>query len=945
MTMPPEPDPTRLEELFATALELDTDRRASWLESACAGDQLLRQRLDQLLAASSGEQLAPIDPTRAARLLESNLQPEPEEIGSYRIIDRLGEGGMGTVYLAERIEGGFEQRVALKLIKRGMDSDAILARFQQERQILARLEHPAIARLLEGGSTSDGRPYFAMEYVDGVPITVHASERRLSVGAILELAVEVCDAVQHAHRNLVVHRDLKPSNVLVTSAGRVKLVDFGIAKLLARDEAEGSDATVLGARALTLDYASPEQVKGEVVTTASDVYSLGVLLFELLAGCSPYGAEPSSVEQKVRRIEEGDVPRLSAAARRAHPGEHGRALARRLAGDLDAVLAKALARDPARRYASAEALAEDLGRHLRSEPVRARAPARWYRAERFLRRHRLGVALAAAAILALVAGLAGTAWQARVAARERDRAESHAARAEAVQDFLTSLLQSVDPYRTGGAPWTAEELLDRGVERIDAGALGNPLVAAELLGVMGGVGRSLGQLERSETLWRRSLALRRDQLPGSPELAEGLRGLAAVLYIRGSHDEAEALLLEALELERGRPRTEPRALARTLEQLGVLLHERSQHAAARAHYEEALGLLRTVAGDTRAETAGLLANLGGLHQAAGELEAAETLQREALELELAVLGPAHPGLAVTMGNLAATLRQRGDWEGAERLHREALAISRAALGDEHPEVATKLSNLAAVLRSRGAHEEAAAVFREVLALDRKLLGERHAYVAFSLDNLAGSLAELGELDEALAAFALAHEILRESRGERSVEVASNRVSTAVALALAGRPAEAEPLLVTGLELYGETLAPNHPRRARAIAALGAVLVDLGRDVEAEAHFRDALELRGQARHPETVAPMVGLGRLLLRGRALDEALALLESAADIARETLPGEHVDRVGAELALASALRARGDHARAAVASQAAHAALGRGIGPRWQRLRAELAATGGS
>ena len=952
MSGPPDPqavDPRRVEELFAAGSALPAGEREAFLDREC-DSPALRDAVASLLAASTErEAMAPLSAERAARLLAATERDRtPGTIGPYRVVRTLGEGGMGTVYLAERIEGGFEQQVALKLVKKGMDSDAIVARFRQERQILARLEHPGIARLIDGGVSEDGRPYFAMEYVEGETIVDFAEQQGIGVTERARLFVEVCEAVGQAHRSLVVHRDLKPSNILVAGDGRVKLVDFGIAKVL-EPGAEPGDGllTRLGMRVLTPLYSAPEQVRGEPVTTASDVYSLGVVLFELLTGRLPYRAPLSTPEQIAKTVCETEPVAASTAARLHRPDETGERLARRLRGDLDAIVSKALAKDPERRYFSVESFAEDLRRHLAGHPVRARPPGAAYRVRKFVRRHRLGVASVGAALIALFLGLGGTAWQAAVAAGERDRATEQAAKAEAVQDFLTSLLQSVDPYRNGGEPWTAEELLDRGVERIEAGVRNAPEVEADLLGVLGGVSRSLGQLERSEELWRRSMRIRRERFaPQSPEIAEGLRGLAEVLYERGEHDQTSRALEEALRIERGRADAETLrgrlALAKTLEQLGVERHELDRFDEARDLYEESLSIYRGVPGDHRQEVGGLLVNLADLNRAIGKLDDAVSLYRDALAIEREVLGPHHPGLAVTLGNLGVALQTKGDYDGAEKYLREALKISREALGEEHPEVSTKLNNLAVLLRSRGSYGEAAELFRKVLALDRKLLGPRHEYVAYSLDNLAMTLTELGQIDEALELFGQAREILLATRGAASVDAATNRAATAVALRLRGDAKSAVELLQGARDTLRAALPSGHPREARVVAELAAANADLGRDAEAESLYREALEMRrraGQQHHPETVEALVGLGRLLVRSGRAAEALPLVEEAARDARATLPEGHWLRDAADLALAGALVARGEAERARQLEDVVAGDLTSRGGPRVERLRRQL------
>jgi serine/threonine-protein kinase len=924
------PEPERIEELFAHALELAVADRPAWLQAECRGQPGLRAAVESLLAANDSAPELPdaIDAARAARLLDAvHERHRVRAVGPYRIVSEVGQGGMGTVYLAERAAGGFEQRVALKLVNVGMDSAAILERFGRERQILARLEHPGIARLLDGGRTETGRPYFAMEFVDGEPITRHAESRGLAIAARIELFLQVCDAVGEAHRELVVHRDLKPSNILVTAEGRVKLVDFGIAKLLDPGESNTESGTPASTRsglhALTPRYASPEQMRGEPITTATDVYGLGVVLFELLTGRLPYEGPLSTPEQLVRAVCEEEPAPPSTAAHRPSGGaaeSHRSRRFRELRGDLDAIVLQALAKDRRRRYPSVDALAEDLRRHRAGLPVRARAAGRVYRAIKLVRRHRWVAMSAAVTLVALLLGLAGTGWQAAVAAAERDRTAAQAVKAESVQEFLVSLLQAADPYRAAGESWTVEALLDNGIAKIEERPPDEPAVTADLLAVMGGVSRSLGRFEQAEALWRRSLELQRRHAGDESEVAEGLRGLAAVLYQRSSYDEAETLLREALAIGRRRATGDDRdafvELAATLDQLGILVLEQERIDEADGLYTEALELRRRWLGVDHVDVAATLSNLGGLSRRRGDYAAAERLYRDCLAIERRALGQRHPGVAVTLSNLAGLLGEVGDFDGAEPLAREALAIAREAYGEDHPAVSTNLNNLAALLRNRGEYDEAAELFAEVLASDREQLGDGHPYVGYSLDNLASVLGELGRLDEAVALYRQAHEILAATRGPDSVAVAISLLGRGVVLRRRGEPGAARPLIEQSVAIFRAQLDPAHPRVARALTELAEVQAGLERRSEAARLFGEALAIRRASEpsaHPDTVAVLTGLGRLLTASAEPASALPHLEEAVRMAQAVLPRGHWRRPSAELALAEALVAQGQVERA--------------------------------
>jgi serine/threonine-protein kinase len=532
----------RARALFHAALDWPQDEVERRLAEQAAGDARLLELVSDLLRRHArGGALRTGGGLAALEAQEPALPPDAR-LGPYRVEREVGRGGMGAVYLARRDDGRFEQRVAIKVLKRGLDSDELVARFETERRILAGLTHPHIARLLDGGSTPAGRPYFVMEYVDGRPLGQYAAEQRLGLEARLRLFLAVCAAVDHAHRSLVVHRDLKPANILVGADGAPKLLDFGIAKLLDPDAAPAATAADL--RPMTPDYASPEQRAGRPVTTATDVWGLGLVLFELLTGVNPQAAG-----------EWRDPPRASLAPRAATPAglpESAR-LSRLLRGDLDAILAKALEPEPERRYRSAAALADDVERHLARRPVAARRWTAGYRLTRFVCRQRL----ASAALLALVVAVGVVVWQVWAVARARDRSEAQRRRAQALAVFLTDVFAVSDPSRSRGETITARELLDRGAERLKrgearAGLESEPQTRADLLHAIGDVYEKLGLVEPAEAAFARALELRRP-LPGPEaalDTAATLTRLGHLATARSDFAAAERAFREGLELRR-----------------------------------------------------------------------------------------------------------------------------------------------------------------------------------------------------------------------------------------------------------------------------------------------------------------------------------------------------------------------------------------------------------
>jgi serine/threonine-protein kinase len=701
----------QIDGLFAEALEKTPEERAPFLAAACEGDDELRRAVESLLAAD--ESSATFLERPAGELLglvpEPVPAPEPAldpvvRLGPYRLLRRLGDGGMGTVYLARREDETYERDVAVKLIRSGLQSPDALHRFFAERQILARLEHPNIARLYDGGSTEDGRPYLVMELVEGVPVDEYCDRHQLTVDQRLDLFRRICAAVEYAHQNLLVHRDLKPANILVTAGGEPKLLDFGIAKRLEPGAATLPDATQTGMRMMTPNYASPEQVRGDAVATTSDVYSLGVLLYELLAGRSPYrllSGLPHEIEQAIC---EREPERPSVALFRAAPpaaeeiaGERGarpQVLRRRLQGDLDNIVLMALRKEPRRRYGSAAQLSRDLENHLQSLPVVARPDTLAYRSRKFLRRHRAGVA-AAAVVALLVAGfIVSLIVQGRRVVRERDKARYSLT-------FLMDTFKDADPYHTKGERLTADEIMTRGAERVTRDLARQPDVQAALMDAIGEVERGLGRYDRAEPLLARSLALRRAAFgPNSLEVAESLEHLGLLKQDRRDLAGSERLLRGALAIRRARLGDGDLGTAKTLDELGVVLVAEKEPVEAEKLHREALATAMRVEGAVGPTVAESLLQLAKAKLAQGNDMAAERVARQALVVERGVLGTRDPRLYRVQTDVAVVLTEADSPGEAEPLLRASLKAQRELLGDRHPDVAVTRAALAAALQRK-----------------------------------------------------------------------------------------------------------------------------------------------------------------------------------------------------------------------------------------------------
>ena len=922
-------DPARLlaalEPLIDQALDLAPAERAAWLADLRARTPDLAREVEALLA-SEGE----LDARGFLAGPATTEMPRPtpslagRRVGPYTLERPLGQGGMGSVWLARRSDGRYEGSVAIKLLNLALLDAQGGERFRREGTALASLAHPNIARLADAGVTEDGQPFLVLEHVEGREIDVYCDDERLSPERRIALFLQVLGAVAHAHASLIVHRDLKPSNILVTADGTVKLLDFGIAKLVSADASADAPRTVTGVGWMTPEYAAPEQVLGDPITTATDVYATGVLLYELLAGRHPTG-EGSSAAEHLRAVVETEPPRLSTAATGAEVRGTSLDRMRRLyAGDLDNIVGKALKKRPEERYASVEAFGDDLRRYLRHEPVRARPDSLRYRASKFVRRNRIGIAVGAIAAVALVAAVA----------RERQlrgRAEREAGKAVAVEQFLLSVFGAADPFappQANAGDLTARALLDRGAKRIDTALTAQPEVRAELRNALGRVYGNLGLYDASAAQLRRSLAERR-ALHGArhPEVARAMDQLGVVLIRQGRLDEADTLLRGALDQRRRLHGNRSDATAESVEHLADLLLNRNDFNAAEPLYREALAIRRELHGDGDTTVATTQLDLAELLVAKGTYDTAATLYREALAIRLRTLGETHPLTGSAIQGLAKAEEHLGRYDEAERQYRRALASQRKALGDAHPSTSGLLNSLGQMLFKMGRSAEAESLLRESLALNRAMFGENHETVSGNVGNLALIVRERGDLDEAERLLRQALAIDRAIYGREHTNVAYDLNELAVVLRLKGRSDLAVPIL-------REALAQNRRLAGEKFRGTIAVQVQLGRALretgllaEAEQLLRDALA-RLDAKNEDSqlivIPAQVTLGRTLTEMRRAAEALPLLESAYEMSRARLGPDHWRTAETQLGLGECLTALRRYARADTVLRGAQATL---------------------
>jgi eukaryotic-like serine/threonine-protein kinase len=944
------------ERLFRECADMPGSTRNAFLDDACENQPELRNAIDGLLRgdSNSDQRVRQAIGRAAADLSDKRVDRwEGTEIGPYRIDRRIAEGGMGVVYLAHRSDKQFDQQVAIKILATSLASESLRTRFLSERQILANLNHTNIANLLDGGQTDEGMPYLVMQYIDGVPIDQYCDVHKLTVDERLALFIQVCAAVHDAHTNLVIHRDIKPANILVPKDGVPKLLDFGIAKLLdLRDMPHNVAATMDGARLLTPRHASPEQVVGDPITTASDVYSLGLLLYELLCGSFPYAitsaTRTSEIEETVTRL----IPKAPSVRIANDPnadvvaGSHGSSAAslqKTLRGDLDTIVMKALRKEPASRYSSALALAEDLKRFTEKKPVLARPVTRAYLLSRYWMRHRTAAIGVVATLLAIVLGTTA-ATIGFFEAREAERvAIIEAQNSAAISDFLVSIFQEAHPDVSAGNERSVREILQLGLDRVDTELDQSPIVKAQVLETLSSVYKGLSDMPQAISLLERAIELLTKSAPDDLEsLARNLNDLGDLYRIQSRREDAANLIEKSVALYNtmGDPLTDDRADA--VSNLGLVYQEMGRLSEAGELLLEALQMRQQLYAAPHAKIALSLHNLGWHYGRTGDMALAERYTRGAIQMRIELYGEIHPRVGVTLSMLARFYRQQNKWEEAETAARRSVRIAEQIFDGGHPDLTFPLYELAAVLNEEGKIGEARQLLEQIVAWERVSLGPGSHDFGMSLNAYGAVLVDLAEYEQAEVVLREAHGLfLRLPASVRGLD--SARTLLGRVLVRTDRPQEAAEILgvVDGMlpetgddgstltrhmEIVEMFLSQDQflPAEAlitdlragidstssyqvyllpRLLSLQGKVLLAIGHSGEAIELSEQAMEIhadRGQQNHWRVAVLRAQLGQAMMDDGRADAGLAQLEHAEPELIDLLGPEHPESRRATAAL---------------------------------------------
>ena len=838
-------------DLLRRALALPPEERDAFLSDACADDTALLSKLRQLIAGAEQTDAglrALVAEAAVGVSQDIAVDHSGRQIGPYSVIRRIGEGGMGDVYLAERADNQYRQQVAIKILKPGRDEQVLIQRFRSERQILADLDHPNIGRLIDGGEMENGRPYLVMEYVDGTPITEYCDQNGLDTKQRLRLFLQCCAAVSHAHKRLVNHRDLKPSNILVDAAGTPKLLDFGIAKLLDPQQQQHSMAITRDAsRPMTPGHASPEQIRGETPTTATDIYSLGVLLYQLLSGRFPYqltSHAPSELEQailttqptkpsvRLAESDDADAPSVDDVGR--HRGTSVGRLRKELAGDLDNIVMVAMRKEAERRYSTVGDLAADIRSYLEFRPVTARADSVSYRLSRFIRRNRVGVGVTAVVIAGITLQ---TAFYTRQIQAERDTALTERQTAESVSAFLVDLFNVANPIRGDDSTMTARDILDNGVEKIQTDLDGDPVVKARLLRTMGDAYSHLAYHDKAEAVIRDAIAIYEVHAePTDDELLDSLEILSSVLRSQEQWDDARNVAQRALSIREALVGKDDPSLHSSLAVLGNIHHYLDELDEALALYERIIEIENNAFSKDDPAKAKAINHAALTYERMGRYAEAEAAYRESLRLREKGYGKEHARTAFGQSNLGIFLSNQGRHDAAEPYLLTALEVRRKIYGDDNINVAYPLTALSNIEVQRG-NLTRAAEYQEQVKSIWFATNPSHGTYANAVRSLGRLYGQMDRFEEALAETTLALELYREIYGEKNSRVAESLHTIAEVHYWQGTFEEAQEFEALALAMRREVLKPGHLALRNSLELSAKIHLELG-DLEAAKRFMD-----------------------------------------------------------------------------------------------------------
>jgi non-specific serine/threonine protein kinase/serine/threonine-protein kinase len=836
----------RVKEIVGNALETPAAERSAYLDSACSGDFDLRAEAESLLAAHAD----------AADLSRPPWEPDAADgptfsqtVGPYKLVRILGVGGMGQVWLAEQTEP-VRRTVALKLIRAGMYDASIVKRFQSERQSLAMMDHPAIAKVFDASATPAGQPYLVMEYVDGLPITDYCDLKKLNIRDRLKLFIEVCEGVKHAHQKAIIHRDLKPSNILVVEVDgkpRPRIIDFGLAKAAVAVVPGETLITHVGGFLGTPGYMSPEQADPEVqgIDTRTDVYSLGVVLYELLTGFLPFDTakwKNQRIDEMLRALRESDPQRPStkvsanrhtSTAQAEMRGTETRQLVGALRGDLDWITLKALERERDRRYGTPSELAADIERYLQNLPVMARPASAGYRLRKFVRRNGLVLGISGGLAVLLIAFAVMQTIQVRRITRERDRADR-------ITEFMTNMFRVSDPSEARGNTITAREVLDRGSQQVEAGLARDPEVQARLMETMGEVYSALGLYQQAQPFLEKALATRRRLLgTESPETLRSIDQLARDLERQGHYPEAESIAREALAIRQRLYGPEARDTLMSIHGLGAIMLSEGHYTETEQLDRKTLEVARRVLGPEDPGTLKFMANLALAVADQGRTVEAEKLYKELLDIQRHVYGPQHPETLITETTLAHTISEEGRYAEADQMLRDSLDIKKKVLGPEHSETLWSMADLGMNLRLSGRLAEAEKLDRQTLEIRRRVLGLEHPETLMSTTELAETLDDLHRYPEAAELYRQTIDVQRRVVGADHPVTALTKYNLACNLALSGHHDEA-------FEVLRDSVEHGLPIRYALNAATDSDLQSIQKDPRF-AKLMEGVQLRAKAK--------------------------------------------------------------------------------------------------